>query len=48
MPGRLFTEYFLSEGIQATPEWRESVEDPADLLEIKKSLSGRIDPPRAI
>ena len=43
MPGQLFTEYFLSEGIQATPEWRETVEDPADLLEIKKSLSGRID-----
>ena len=43
MPGQLFTEYFLSEGIQATPEWREAVEDPADLLEIKKSLSGRID-----
>ncbi len=43
MPGQLFTEYFLSEGIQATPEWREAVEDPADLLEFKKSLSGRID-----
>ena len=43
MPGQLFTEYFLSEGIQATLEWREVVEDPADLLEIKKSLSGRID-----
>ena len=43
MPGQLFTEYFLSEGIQATPEWRETVEDPADLLEFKKSLSGRID-----
>ena len=42
MPGQLFTEYFLSEGIQATPEWREAVEDPADLLEFKKSLSGRI------
>ena len=43
MPGQLFTEYFLSEGIQATPEWREAVEDPADLLEIKKSLSERMD-----
>ena len=42
MPGQLFTEYFLSEGIQATPEWREAVKDPADLLEFKKSLSGRI------
>ena len=25
MPGHLFTEYFLSEGIRATPEWGESV-----------------------
>ena len=25
MPGHLFTEYFLTEGIRATPEWRESV-----------------------
>ena len=35
MPGQLFTEYFLSEGIQATPEWRETVEDPSDRLEFK-------------
>ena len=25
MPGRLFTEYFLTEGIRDTPEWRASV-----------------------
>ena len=25
MPGHLFTEYFLTEGIRASPEWRESV-----------------------
>ena len=25
MPGRLFTEYFLTDGIKATVEWRESV-----------------------
>ena len=25
MPGRLFTEYFLTDGIKATAEWRESV-----------------------
>ena len=22
MPGQLFTEYFLNEGIRSTPEWR--------------------------
>ena len=26
MPGHLFTEYFLNEGIRASPEWRASVE----------------------
>ena len=25
MPGQLFTEYFLTDGIKATAEWRESV-----------------------
>ena len=25
MPGRLFTDYFLSEGIRATDEWRDLV-----------------------
>lgn len=27
MPGRLFTEYFLTEGIRATDEWQASVSD---------------------
>ncbi len=43
MPGQLFTEYFLSEGIQATLEWQESVEDPAGLTGFKWSISERID-----
>ena len=43
MPGQLFTEYFLSEGIQATLEWQQSVEDPAGLTGFKWSISERID-----
>ena len=27
MPGQLFTEYFLTEGIRATDEWQASVSD---------------------
>ena len=29
MPGHLFTEYFLTEGIRATDEWRASISDAA-------------------
>ena len=28
MPGQLFTQYFLTDGIRHTPEWRASVEEP--------------------
>ena len=28
MPGHLFTNYFLTEGIRATPEWKASAADP--------------------
>ena len=28
MPGQLFTEYFLTEGIRHAPEWRDSVAKP--------------------
>ena len=27
MPGQLFTQYFLTDGIKATPEWKASVDD---------------------
>ena len=30
MPGRLFTDYFLSEGIRATDEWRESLSSSSE------------------
>ena len=28
MPGQLFTQYFLTDGIKATPEWERSVAEP--------------------
>ena len=27
MPGQLFTQYFLTDGIKATPEWKASVDE---------------------
>ena len=55
MPGHLFTEYFLTEGIRATPEWRESVAS-ADAFESFRdgvrerygALSGSVDPNEAV
>ena len=55
MPGHLFTEYFLTEGIRATPEWRESVSS-ADAFalfrdgvqERYEGLSGAADPNEAV
>ena len=28
MPGQLFTHYFLTDGIKATPEWQASLDQP--------------------
>ena len=55
MPGHLFTEYFLTEGIRSTSEWRESVAS-ADAFESFRdgvgeryeSLSGSVDPNEAV
>ena len=55
MPGHLFTEHFLTEGIRATPEWRESVAS-ADAFESFRdgvrerygALSGSVDPNEAV
>ena len=55
MPGRLFTSYFLTEGIRATPEWTASVADSDSfasfrdgLLQRYKALSGSADPNEAV
>ena len=55
MPGHLFTEYFLNEGIRATSEWRDLVAS-ADAFalfrdgvrERYESLSGSADPNEAV
>ena len=55
MPGHLFTEYFLTEGIRATPEWRKSIAS-ADAFESFRdgvgerynALSGSADPNEAV
>ena len=55
MPGHLFTEYFLNEGIRATPEWRESVASAGVFDSFKDgvreryfSLSHAADPNEAV
>ena len=41
MPGQLFTQYFLSAGIRATPEWRESVERPEPFAVFARAVVDR-------
>ncbi|MCY3887851.1 MAG: hypothetical protein OXG19_09180 [Chloroflexi bacterium] len=43
MPGQLFTEYFLSDGIRATPEWRESVEQPQPFADFARAVVNRFN-----
>ena len=43
MQGRLFTEYFLTEGIRETPEWRASLDDPAAFDAFRDGLRARHD-----
>ena len=39
MPGQLFTQYFLTDGIEATPEWRASVDNPRAFDSFKESVT---------
>ena len=52
MPGRLFTEYFLSEGIRATPEWSASAGAfdafKDGVRERYEALSGAAEPNEAV
>ena len=41
MPGQLFTEYFLTDGIKATAEWRESVSSAGELDSFKDGVCER-------
>ena len=55
MAGQLFTHYFLTDGIQATSEWRASIAQPeafarfsSDILHRYQALSGFQDPNEAV
>ncbi len=39
VPGRLFTDYYLSEGIRETDEWKDSVSSPGEFAEFKEAVS---------
>ena len=41
--GRLFTEYFLTEGIRETPEWRASLDDATAFDAFRHALRARHD-----
>ena len=55
MAGQLFTHYFLTDGIQATSDWRASIAQPeafarfsSDILHRFQALSGFQDPNEAV
>ena len=39
MPGQLFTQYFLTDGVKATPEWKASVDNPVDFESFKVAVT---------
>ena len=43
MTGNLFTDYFLTDGIKATPEWRTSVAAAAQFDTFRDGLHQRYD-----
>ena len=43
MPGQLFTEYFLSDGIKQSDEWRDSVNDSQVLDALRAAVSGKFN-----
>ena len=43
MPGNLFTNYFLTEGIKATAEWRTSISDSTAFAAFRNGVRQRYD-----
>ena len=43
MPGHLFTQYFLTDGIRHTPEWRMSTEQPQDFRAFADAVAARFE-----
>ena len=42
MPGQLFTQYFLTDGIKATPEWNRSVAEPEAFSALHEAAGQRL------
>ena len=42
MPGQLFTQYFLTDGIKATPEWKRSVAAPGAFSAFHEAAAQRL------
>ena len=42
MPGQLFTQYFLPDGIKATPEWKRSVAEPEAFFAFHEAAGQRL------
>ena len=43
MPGQLFTQYFLTDGIRHTPEWRASAEQPQAFAAFASAVAERFE-----
>ena len=43
MPGQLFTHYFLTDGIKATPEWQASLDQPEAFAAFRDGVARRHD-----
>ena len=43
MPGQLFTEYFLTDGIKQTGEWQDSVQNPDVLQELRDAVGDKFE-----
>ena len=43
MPGQLFTQYFLTDGIRHTPEWRASTEQPQAFTAFAGAVAERFE-----
>ncbi len=43
MPGQLFTHYFLTDGIKATPEWQASLDQPEALATFRDGVAQHHD-----
>lgn len=43
MPGQLFTQYFLTDGIRHTAEWHASVGQPQDFTAFASGVTERVE-----